>query len=88
VNSESNSHPANETARRGAESLIADVRKLCVIYGSQERVAKRLNVGARSIQRWFKGTHFPQFEHYLVIKQALAEELEKARQEDPDGRVA
>lgn len=66
-------------ARRIVEEFIADVRKLCVIYGSQPKLAARLGVHPNTVQRWFNGDKMPLFEHYIAVKQLLAEELEQAR---------
>lgn len=78
-----NINPA-DVPRRIIEDFIADVRKLCIIYGSQAECARMLNMSESEINRWFRGLRLPRFEHYVRVKQKLVEEVAKARQENPN----
>lgn len=77
-------HP---TTKKIIEDFIGDIRRLCIIYGSQDKVAARLGVGLRTIQRWFAGWGMPSMVHYLTVKRVIADELELAKKEAPCGKI-
>ena len=73
---------ADLAERKIIEDFIADVRKICLIYGSQARAAQATGMDLRSISRWFSGYSLPTFHNYLMVKRVLAMELDKIKQDD------
>jgi len=59
------------------ENFIADVRRLCIIYGSQKEAAIRLGVSDDAVNLWFNGRQLPNLSAYIKVKQLIAEEMEK-----------
>lgn len=60
------------------EEFLANVRKLCLIYGSQQKASAALGVSLTSVHRYFGGLALPKFQAYLKVMKLMAEKMEEA----------